>query len=177
MSLLPIRVDGTISCQTTQQLEQHAFTYVDTASSAISSEAGSLHSLVDLLTAARNDSNRFLTSMIAKYPKGQPPPPPPLSSALPQPQRPPSTSHSSRLTAALRVLGVAAVDKGGRRKKRDEDEEDEAVEEEQDQAQQLDDSTTSVTVPISVDPTAAPATSSNTATSEPEAKRPKLDNQ
>ena len=71
MSLLPIRVDGAIQCQTALQLEQHALSYVDVTPPVASSEAVSLHSLVELLTAARNDSNRFLTSMIAKYPKGQ----------------------------------------------------------------------------------------------------------
>ena len=72
MSLFPIRVDGTIQCQTTQQLEQHTFSYADATTSANSSETASLHSLVELLTAARNDSNRFFTSMIAKYPKRLP---------------------------------------------------------------------------------------------------------
>ena len=75
MSLLPVRVDGTIQCHTPQQAEQHAFSYSDAASASTStaaSETTSLHSLVELLTAARNDSNRFFTAMIAKYPKGQP---------------------------------------------------------------------------------------------------------
>ena len=72
MSLLPIGVEGAMRCQTAQQLEQHAFSYTDASAHSHSTEAASLHSLVDLLTSARMDSNRFLTSLIAKYPKGQP---------------------------------------------------------------------------------------------------------
>lgn len=72
MSSQPFRVDGVIKCQTAQQLEEHTFSYADTSATAAPSESASLHSLVELLTAARNDSNRFVTSLIAKYPKGQP---------------------------------------------------------------------------------------------------------
>jgi hypothetical protein len=100
MSAFAVSVEGVIDCQTSQQQEQHSFTYNAThltsaaltsiasfspspssssdsaspssASSAppSSAETAALHELVSLIQLAQKDSNAFLTSMLNKYPKG-----------------------------------------------------------------------------------------------------------
>ena len=93
MSVHQIRVEGTTTCRTAHQVEEQTFTFdsshtVPSSSSAsspsfsslsphpvppsVAEETAALHSLVSLLTLARDDSNRFLTSLMAKYPKRQP---------------------------------------------------------------------------------------------------------
>lgn len=69
----------------------------------------------------------------------------------------------------------AGVDKGGRRKKRAEGEEEEE-EAADDEGPQLDNTASNVTVALPTDAPAA-AVNGSSATSEPDSKRAKLDNQ